>query len=216
MRDRLPLNALQAFEQAARAGSFAAAAQELGVTAAAVSQHIRQLEDRFGKQVFFRRANGVELTDAGRELFLRVAGAFAELAEAAVHLKTSASRPRAVISVIASVGELWLLPRLADFADRAGVQIIEENEDPIDFAGRGVDIRITYGAAAYPGQTAEVLFQDRMVPVAAPARAAGLHGSARLAGDGDLIHTQWGPTYSNPQSWGGWHQALGSPRRARP
>ncbi len=107
---------------------------------------------------------------------MRVSGAFAELAEAAVHLKTSASRPRAVISVIASVGELRLLPRLADFADRAGVQIIEQNQDPIDFAGRGVDIRITFGAAAYPGQTVEVLFQDRMVPVAAPALAAGLQG----------------------------------------
>jgi LysR family glycine cleavage system transcriptional activator len=216
MRDRLPLNALQAFEQAARAGSFAAAAQELGVSPAAVSQHIRLLEDRFGKQVFFRRANGVELTDAGRELFLRVAGAFAELAEAAAHLKTSASRPRAVISVIASVGELWLLPRLADLADRAGVQIIEENEDPVDFASRGVDIRITYGAAAYPNHTVEVLFQDRMVPVAAPALAAALDAGALYAGDGGLIHTQWGPTYANPQSWSGWHEALGSPRRPDP
>lgn len=216
MRDRLPLNALQAFEQAARAGSFAAAAQELGVSPAAVSQHIRLLEDRFGKQVFFRRANGVELTDAGRELFLRVAGAFAELTEAAAHLKTSASRPRAVISVIASVGELWLLPRLADLADRAGVQIIEENEDPVDFASRGVDIRITYGAAAYPSQMVEVLFQDRMVPVAAPVLAAALDGGALHAGDGLLIHTQWGPTYANPQSWSGWHKAMGSPRRPDP
>lgn len=176
MRDRLPLNALQAFDRAARAGSFAAAAQELGVTPTAISQHVRLLEDRFGKQVFLRRVNGVELTDAGRELFLRVAGAFSELTEAAAHLKTSASRPRAVLSVIASVGELWLLPRLADLADRAGVQIIEENQDPIDFAGRGVDIRITYGAAAYPGQMVEVLFRDRMVPVAAPLLAAGLRG----------------------------------------
>ena len=216
MRDRLPLNALQAFEQAARAGSFAAAAQELGVSPAAVSQHIRLLEDRFGKQVFFRRANGVELTDAGRELFLRVAGAFAELTEAAAHLKISTSRPRAVISVIASVGELWLLPRLAYLADRAGVQIIEENEDPVDFASRGVDIRITYGAAAYPSQTVEVLFQDRMVPVAAPVLAAALDGGALQADDGLLIHTQWGPTYANPQSWGGWHEALGSPRRPDP
>ena len=213
MRDRLPLNALQAFEQAARAGSFAAAAQELGVSPAAVSQHIRLLEDRFGKQVFFRRANGVELTDAGRELFLRVAGAFAELTEAAAHLKTSATRPRAVISVIASVGELWLLPRLADLSDHSGVQIIEENEDPVDFASRGVDIRITYGAVAYTSQTVEVLFHDRMVPVAAPILAAALDGGALHAGDGLLIHTQWGPTYANPQSWSGWHEALGSPRR---
>jgi hypothetical protein len=138
------------------------------------------------------------------------------LTEAAAHLKTSASRPRAVISVIASVGELWLLPRLADLADHAGVQIIEENEDPVDFASRGVDIRITYGAGAYPGNTVEVLFHDRMVPVAAPILAAALDAGALHAGDGLLIHTQWGPTYANPQSWSGWHEALGSPRRPDP
>lgn len=213
MRDRLPLNALRAFEQAARMGSVAAAAQEPGVSPAAVSQHIRLLEDRFGKQLFFRRANGGELTDAGRELFLRVAGAFAGLSEAAAHLKTSASRPRAVISVIASVGELWLFPRLADLAGHAGVQIIKETENPVDFASRGVDIRITNGAVACASRTVEVLFQDRMVPVAAPILAAALDGGALHAGDGLLIHAQWGPTCANPQSWSGWHEALGSPRR---
>lgn len=143
MTDRLPLNALQAFEGAARSGSFAAAAAETGVTAAAISQHVRLLEDRFGKQLFFRRANGVDLTDAGRELFLRISNAFAELSEAAAHLQTVATRPRAVISVIASVGELWLLPRLADLPDRAGLRIVEDSQDPVDFSATGVDIRIT-------------------------------------------------------------------------
>jgi DNA-binding transcriptional LysR family regulator len=104
----------------------------------------------------------------------------------------------------------------ADLADLAGVQIIEENEDPVDFASRGVDIRITYGAGAYTSQTVEVLFHDRMVPVAAPILAAALDGGALHAGDGLLIHTQWGPTYANPQSWSGWHEALGSPRRPDP
>ena len=213
MSDRLPLNALQAFERAARAGSFAVAAVELGVTATAISQHIRLLEDRFGKQVFYRRPNGVELTDAGRDLFLRVAGAFAELSEAAAHLRTSALRPRAVISVIPSVGELWVLPQLAGLSDRTGIQVIEDNHDPVDFAAQGVDIRITYGAAAYPNQTVVTLFHDRMVPVAAPQVAAGLPDGALSAPDALLIHTQWGPTYANPQSWTGWHQAMGSTRR---
>lgn len=216
MDDRLPLNALQAFERAARAGSFAAAAEGLGVTPTAISQHIRLLEDRFGKQVFHRRPNGVELTDAGRALFLRVSGAFAELSEAAAHLKTSASRPRVVISVITSVGELWLLPRLAELADRAGIQVIEESRDPVDFADRGVDIRITYGTAAYPGQQARTLFHDRMLPVAAPQFDAMPAGGALNVPDALLIHTQWGPTYANPQSWAGWHEALGSARRPDP
>lgn len=216
MRDRLPLNALQAFERAARAGSFVAAAEDLGVTPTAISQHIRLLEDRFGKKVFFRRANGVELTDAGRTLFLRVSGAFAELSEAAAHLKTAASRPRAVISVLPSVGELWLMPRLAEMTDRAGFELMEEMEDPIDFSRHGADLRITYGHAAYPHHMVEALFHDRMLPVAAPQVAAALPNGAGDAPDGLLIHTNWGPTYSNPQSWGGWHEALGSPRRPDP
>lgn len=213
MTERLPLNAMQAFEAAARAGTFAAAGTDLGVTAAAISQQVRLLEDRFGKQLFHRRANGVELTDAGRDLFLRLSGAFADLAEAAAHLRSVASRPRAVISVIASVGELWLLPRLAALADRAGIQVIEDSADPIDFAARGVDMRITYGAAAYPHHVAEVLFHDRMLPVAAPALAAGLDRGRWPADDGVLVHTVWGPTYSSPQSWADWFQATGRDRR---
>ncbi|MFO1173031.1 MAG: LysR substrate-binding domain-containing protein [Hyphomicrobiaceae bacterium] len=213
MAERLPLNALQAFEAAARSGSFVSAGGALGVSAAAISQHIRVLEGRFGKQLFHRHANGIELTDAGRELFVRVAGAFAELGEAAQHLRAGTSRPGAVISVIASVGELWLLPRLAELPERAGIQIIEESEDPIDFAARGVDIRITYGATAYPHHAVEVLFQDRMLPVAAPELAAGLTEGAVSATDDRLIHTNWGPTYANAQSWADWHAAIGSARR---
>lgn len=216
MTERLPLNALQAFERAARAGSFAVAAAELGVTPTAISQHIRLLEDRFGKQVFHRRPNGVELTDAGRDLFLRVAGAFAELSEAAAHLRTSALRPRVVISVMPSVGELWLLPKLAGLADRSGVQMIEESHDPVDFAGQGVDIRITYGAAAYPNQTVTTLFHDRMLPVAAPDVAAALNVAVTDLSDAQLIHTQWGPSYASSQSWTGWHEAMGSARRLDP
>lgn len=211
--DRLPLNALQAFERAARAGSFAAAAEGLGVSPTAISQHIRLLEDQFGKQVFHRRPNGVELTDAGRDLFLRISGAFAELAEAATHIRTASARPRAVISVIASVSELWLLPQLARLADRTGIQIVEDDHDPVDFAARGVDIRITYGTAAYPHQPTETLFHDRMVPVAAPRFAATLTQGVFGAADTQFIHTQWGPTYASAQTWAGWHEAIGSARR---
>ncbi len=213
MVSRLPLNAMQAFEAAARRGSFSAAAEDLAVTAAAISQHVRQLEARFGKQLFMRHPHGVELSDAGRELFLRVSGAFTELSQAAAHLKTAATRPRAVISVIASVDELWLLPRLAELGDTAGIQIIEDLRDPIDFGARDVDLRITYGALAYPQHAVDVLFHDRMLPVAAPAVAAAWPDGAVALQDGQLIHTVWGPTYGHPQSWAHWHESLGSAHR---
>ncbi|MCX7888714.1 MAG: LysR family transcriptional regulator [Rhodobacteraceae bacterium] len=219
MTDRLPLNALQAFERAARSGSFAAAAQALGVTPAAISQHVRLLEDHFGRQLFHRRANGVELTDAGRDLFLPVAGAFAALSEAAGRLRSAVERPRAVISVLSSVNELWLMPALAGLAPpagAAGLRIIEEERDPVDFAAAGLDIRITYGAAAYPNQKVVALFRDRLLPVAAPDLAADLPGGAAAAPDARLIHTEWGPAYASPQSWAGWLAATGSERRPDP
>ena len=210
--ERLPLNAMQAFIAAARTASFAAAGVDQGVSAAAISQQVRLLEDRFGKQLFFRRAKGVELTDAGRDLFLRLSGAFADLSQAVAHLKAATSRHAAVISVMPSVGELWLLPRLAELVDRAGVQVIEEAQDPIDFAAQGVDIRITYGAVAYPHLTHEVLFHDRMIPVAAPHLAATLREGAVAAPDPLLIHTNWGPTFSSPHAWNHWLEAAGSAR----
>lgn len=210
--ERLPLNAMQAFESAARAGSFAGAAQELGVTAAAISQHIRQIEARYAKTLFHRRTNGVELTDAGRELFLSLSGAFADLSEAINQFKTGTSRPRVVISTIASVGELWLLPRIGELADRAGIRIIEDGADPVDFAATGVDIRVTYGAMGYPGQTA-TMFHDQMLPVAAPDLAEVIGDRAMEVADEWLIHTNWGPSFSDAPSWSHWHQDLGSPRR---
>lgn len=216
MAGRLPLNAMQAFEAAARTGSFAAAATDLGVTAAAVSQHVRTLEDRFGKILFLRRPNGVELTDAGRAFFLRLTGAFGDLAEAAKQLSIATARPRAVISVLPSVGELWLLPALSRLGDTSGLQIIEDGQDPIDFVAGGVDIRISYGSAAYPHLDPLVLFQDPMLPVAAPGIAAGLTGGVAAAEEGQFIHTAWGPGSANPQSWAQWHGAQGLTRRPDP
>lgn len=203
---------MQAFEAAARIGSFAGAAVELGVTAAAISQQIRQIEARYAKTLFNRRTNGVELTDAGRELFLSLSGAFADLSEAISQFKTGKSRPRVVISTIASVGELWLLPQIGELADRAGIRIVEDGADPVDFAASGVDIRITYGGVSYQGQ-ATTLFHDQMLPVAAPGLAETMPDGAMGAGDELLIHTNWGQSFSDAPSWSHWHQAMGSPRR---
>lgn len=216
MAGRLPLNAMQAFEAAARSGSFAAAAAELGVTAAAVSQHVRLLEDRFGKTLFLRQPSGVELTEAGRAFFLRLTGAFGDLAEAAEQVRAATARPRVVISVLPSVGELWLLPALARLADTSGLHIIEDEQDPVDFVAGGVDIRISYGTSAYPHLDPVVLFQDQMVPVASPGLAAGLTGGVAAAAEGQFIHTGWGPGSSNPQSWSQWHSAMALARRPEP
>ncbi len=75
-----PLNAVRAFEVAARTGSFTLAATELGVSSAAVSQQIRNLEDWFGKQLFMRNGNRIALTDAGHAIYPQTAHALGEIA----------------------------------------------------------------------------------------------------------------------------------------
>ena len=89
-----PLNALRAFEAAARHLSFAAAAEEIGVSAAAISQQIRKLEDYLGKQVFLRHNNRITLTDAGQEIFADFAAALQLISDATEEhvLKRSKSR----------------------------------------------------------------------------------------------------------------------------
>lgn len=190
-----PLTALRAFDSAARLGSFTRAGQELGVTAAAVSLQVRQLEAHFGKALFLRQGNRLTLTDAGRAIQPRVDLAFAELAGLAADLGQGAGPARLVLSCLPSLADRWLVPRLAGFA-RADELEIRVEEDPVDLAGSAV--RLTYGAYFYPDHRVETLFQDQLVPVAAPGQ-----------GRDRLIHTDWGPSHDAAPSWGRWGKAAG-------
>ncbi len=172
----VPMNALRAFEVAARAGSFVQAGVELGVTAAAVSQQVKALEGRLARQLFVRQGNRITLTDAGRALFFRVEGPFADLAAAMAEVGERPVRARLVVSVLPVLAE-WLVGRLGGVA---GAEIRVE-EDPVVLARDGVDLRLTYGAHLYPDHRVEVLFRDVLVAVAAP----GAEGAP-------LVHSDWG------------------------
>ena len=131
-----PLNSLRAFEAAARTGSFVAAAEELGVSAAAISQHIRKLEDYLGKDMFMRKNNRVILTDAGQAILSGIAEALHQISETTLDMTSDRPRSRLVISSIESVAEKWLLPRLVEYA-RAQPDFrfdLAVEPDPIDFA----------------------------------------------------------------------------------
>ena len=160
MHSQPPLNALRAFEVAARHLSFVQAGKELGVTSAAVSQQVRNLEDHVGKRLFIRQGNQIVLTDAGREIYPRLEQALGEMAALTEQLRDGAARPRLVISVLPSVADHWLAPALRGFVSRGGLDIRVE-DDPVGFGREGADIRITYGSTYYSGQHVEELFADR-------------------------------------------------------
>ena len=189
-----PLNALRAFEAAARTGGFVSAADELGVTPAAISQHIRKLEDYFGKDLFLRRNNRVTLTDAGQAILSGTAGALQQISDITVDLITDRPRSRLVISCIESVAEKWLLPRLAAFS-RSQPDFrfdLRVEADPVDFARHNIDLRLSYGLGAYADQRAQILLQDAVQPMCSPDYLSRL-------GPGGIDRAAWVAVVGFPQ-----------------
>src|SRR3954465_7006490 len=111
-----PLNALRAFEAAARRGGFAKAAGELAVTPAAVSQQVRLLEAELGVELFRRLPRGLELTPAGRGALPELRAAFAHLARAVEDMRGERLAGPLAVSVLPSLAHRWLLPRLPALA----------------------------------------------------------------------------------------------------
>lgn len=213
-----PLNALRAFEAAARTGSYVAAAEELRVSPAAVSQQVRNLEEFLGKQLFMRFNNRVQLTDAGQVVFAGASDALQSVSSLTEQVMSGGTKQRLVISVITSVAERWLEPRLAAFALREKALRIElrVEADPVDFARHNIDLRICYGTSHYPEMNTIRLLQDEVLPLCSPAylernpraRTLGMEGVP----DDDLIHTSWGPSFVSHPTWHAWFAKSGIDR----
>lgn len=205
-----PLNALRAFEAAARTGSYVAAAEELGVSAAAISQQIRKLEDFLGKQMFMRLNNRVVLTDAGHAIRDGAAAALQMISDSTEQLVSDRSKSRLVISTIESVAEKWLISRLVSYCRlypdfRFDLRV---EPDPADFARHNIDLRIGYDPGQYPEHTIVLLQQDVVLPLCSPVYlernpATRKMGMAALAED-DLLHTSWGASFGSHPTWHNW------------
>ena len=174
---RLPsLNGVRAFEAAARHVSLKLAAQELGVTASAVSHQVRQLEGSLGVRLFARSNNGIELTEEGRRFFAVVMPALNTIAAAASGLHRDANE--VVVRGSVSLALRWLIPRLGGFRQaHPSVRVRLETALTPTAPDDDVDIIIGYSrsGASKPGATP--LFEDTCVAVAAPAVAARLGGA---------------------------------------
>ena len=179
----LPLNALRAFDAAARHLNLTRAALELHVTQAAISQHIRQLEDQLGKPLFRRLPRGLALTDEGMALVPAVAQAFGSLSRALAQVQDR--RPHEVLSVgvVGTFAVGWLLPRLRAFQEaHAFVDLrLFTHNNRVDLAGEGWDCAIRFGDGAWHGTSARQLLQAPLAPMGAPAIAARRPPPADLA-----------------------------------
>jgi LysR family glycine cleavage system transcriptional activator len=175
-RRRLPpLNALRAFEAAARHLNFSRAADELSVTPGAVSQQIQNLEDYVGVALFKRTPKGLLLTDPAQIALPALREAFDRLAEAASMLTAAVDGRRLTVTVPPSFASKWLLPRLGAFeALHPEVDVwVSAGMELTDFASGEVDLAIRYGAGRYPGLEVIRLMQETVIPVASPELLAG-------------------------------------------
>lgn len=170
-RRRLPpLNALRAFEAAARHMNFSRAADELAVTPGAVSQQIQNLEEFIGAALFRRTPRGLLLTDAAQTALPALREAFDRLAEAASLLTAPVDGRRVTVSAAPSFAAKWLMPRLGRFeAQHPEVDVwLTAGMELVDFGSGEIDIAIRYGAGRYPGLEVVQLMRETVIPVLSP------------------------------------------------
>jgi LysR family glycine cleavage system transcriptional activator len=165
-----PLNAIRAFEAAARYLSFAKAADELNVSPGAVSHHIKALEEDLGVPLFKRLNRAVILTEAGQLCLPDIRDAFEKLNLAIDKVRSSKSDNRLRVSVGPAFASKWLLPRLYKFSE-AHPEIavtVSASVGVSDFTADPVDAAIRYGMGEYPGTKSDHLFEEWHVPMCSP------------------------------------------------
>ncbi len=201
-----PLPAIRCFEAAARHLSFTRAAEELGMTQAAVSYQIRVLEERLGP-LFLRRARGVELTQAGRQLAPAVSEAFATLRAAFEDLNQSVEGILN-ISAVNTLGSNWLVPRIGAFQlAHPGIAVrLEVTGRMTDFAREEIDVGIRAGAGEWPGLVSHWLMNMRYTPMLSPRL---LDGAGRLEAPADLLSLPL--IEASDPWWLDWFTAAGVP-----
>ncbi len=183
-----PLNAMRAFEAAARNQSFTRAADELHVTQAAISHQVKTLEDWLGSPLFLRMKRGLKLTPAGEAYLPRLTQAFDLMATATDQLNGRKGKQTLILSTLDSFAALWLLPRLRRFRERhpnIDIRIISVDRED-DSLGQGdVDIDIRLGDGNWPGLSATHLLAEDISPVCSPNLLKGEHA---LRSPSDLGH----------------------------
>jgi len=205
-RAQLPLNALRAFEAAARHLNFTRAAIELRVSQGAISHQVAALEERLGMPLFRRLPRGLALTDEGQALIPTVAEAFDRIGATLDLYAGGRLREVLNVGVVGTFAAGWLLRRLDDF-NRAHPRIdlrLMTNNNRVDLAGEGLDFAIRFGDGAWHGVHAEPILEAPLSPLCSPAVAA------RLDGPADLVRETLFRSY-RADEWPRWLAAAGAP-----
>jgi len=207
MRRLPPLNALRAFEAAARHLSFTKAAGELHVTQAAVSHQIKALEEYLGMPLFKRQNRALLLTDSGQAYYPALRAALDQIHDATAKLKERDKSGVLRVSTFTSFAAKWLVPRLGRFgAQHPDVEVrLAINDNFADFNADGVDVAIRYGSGSWRGLRVERLLTEVVFVVCSPRL---LDGPTPIASPQDLsAHTLLHDDL--PEDWDTWLEAAG-------
>ena len=200
----ISLNALRAFDAAARHANFTKAAKELCVTQAAVSHQVKALEAYLGKALFRRTARGLLLTEEGVALAPTVDDALKRISLGLSAIKDGAPKEILTVGVVGTFAVGFLMPRLADF--RAHYPMIElrmmTNNNKPELPGESLDCAIRFGDGAWRSVEADRLMDAPLSPLCAPSVAQRLRHPADLA--------SWSLLRSyRMQDWPAWFNAAG-------
>lgn len=223
-RRRLPpLNAVRAFEAAARLGGFVAASEELAVTPSAVSQQVKGLEEWLGVRLFVRRAQGLERTAAARQYLPGLTEALDRIDDATAAVLPKPSSRVLTVTSLASFSAQWLAPRLPSFAQAyPDIDLrLSTTDRMLNLEIDDVDVAIRYGHGQYGELEVEKLVEEWVTPVCAPSVSMGGDRAPPITRLDDLkdcilmhdstaiLHARHGQP--PVQSWSGWLDAAERP-----
>jgi LysR family glycine cleavage system transcriptional activator len=208
MRPRLPpLNALKAFEAAARHESFTRAAEELCVTQGAVSHQVKALESELAVKLFNRERQRLIITEAGRDYLTVVRDALDRIAVGTERLLQRQSAGVLTVSTSPDFAAKWLVHRLGHFAEaHSGIDLrVSATLHHVDFAREEVDLAVRHGDGNWPGLDTVKLSTEQLFAVCSPKLLAGRRRLERPADilKFPLIHLD------SRANWTKWLQGVG-------
>ena len=200
-----PLNALRAFEAAARQLSFTKAADELNVTPAAVGHQVKALESMLQVRLFRRLTRALQLTEAGRAALPLISDGFDRLVRGVEQMRALSESGVLTISVSPAFGAMWLVPRLERFRSlHPDIEIrIDGTDRRVDLAHGEADVALRYGPGGYAGVRTDRLFGQSNTPVCSPQLLRGENALRRPEDlrHHTLLHVDWKDAEASWRMW---------------
>ncbi|WP_449429872.1 LysR substrate-binding domain-containing protein [Pseudomonas putida] len=207
-----PLRALEVFEAVGLCGGITQAAKRLGISAGAVSQQMKILEEAVGLSLTAKEGQRLRLNASGQRFHEGCNQAFERLRAAYAELERSKNANSLYISALPSLLSKWLAPLVADWQlahPQLSVYLDGTHTEPSEAQANGVDFRLSYGEGIHDDQHTIELFRDCVVPACSPAMLAGTVAPQEVQAH-PLITIDWRPKFDSPPSWEQWFADAGA------